>query len=816
MMENPFETAVANLAEDIRNAIELREMLFQRQLDDRFLEEGGTIYYAVDSNVINFWALNTSPGYQSAAARTRVFRGPPGTYPPKSETRVFDIILSHVVNSLAWKERNPLIILPGHDEEARLTHTRLLELLSGQVARAQSIKSELSQIFDKLRSAAPSRRIKVAEGYEDRLHDILYAMDDHKEKLRQFNWLMVNGRLLVAGRVGSHAAWKTLIDAIPGLVPVLSGILPAPDPFAKPGSVEWWEKRLERKMEPEFVEADKVALSTLNRLNLLLDDYHVRVVLITNNTDIIDSAKAYRPFLHGDDNWGRYTFSDLFLRHPKAMLFEADILRPGSTDNSLEEQSGWLDAFLARVTGIETKDLTTFRYQLKDMTTETQLRAWARTALYESPGVHDKLLSEWVTHVDNITLAHVSTSLEAQKNIRFRWGRGDAAQLKIPDEFENQIDALTEGSWTDFFLSAAKLGYEMIGLSAEKARGQKRNVPIIFLRDLPEGEAVLELIYEFNGVIDNETEIRRRLALLGEADGRAARYISAICYALLFAYADKWLVARTLALRAVDIAEGLQTRKWPGDSVSDKVSGREAFYFASVTHRLTARSAKQLEICDCFIAQAHSRLKQDLNNKTKRLSKYPKMTGLRFAAEEVGIQTSRNLFLGHRLKWDSTGLKAHSIQLRKTLKFVASVLDKDCDSEVIRRSTFMNLRTNYFSGLFLLECAGTLKRKDIASLDKFIRNQLSDLKDIDRSEVPWSSLSTVDLQVLIYANSLLPAAGQAGLPPLIDMHRWRKTALTSFLMPYDESRCDKMVQLIQARNAPQKGSESPEQILTPT
>jgi hypothetical protein len=800
MMENSFEIRVTNLAEDIRNAIKLREMLFQRQLDDRFLAEKGTIYYAVDSNVINFWALNTAPGYQSAVARTRVFRGPPGTHPPKSETRVFDIILSHVINSLAWKDRNPLIILPGHDEEARLTHTRLLNLLTGQKARAQSIKSELSQIFEKLRAAKPSRQIKVAEGYENRLHDILYAMNDHNEKLRRFNWLMVHGRLLIAGRVRHHEEWGKLIDAIPRLLPILSGSPPVPDPAARPGSAEWWEKQLEKKMKPEFLEADKVALSTLNRLNLMLDDYNVRVVLITNNTDIIDAAKTYRPFRHIDDSWGRYTFSDLFLRHPKAMLFEADILRPGSTDKSPKDQTGWLDAFLARVTRVETKDLTAFRYQLEDATTETQLRAWARTALYESPEVHDKLLSEWETHVDNIALAHVSTSAEAQQNIRFRWGRGDAAKLEIPDEFEQRIEDLTEGSWTDFFLSATKLGYEMIGLSPEKAKGQKRNVPIIFLRDLPEGEAILELIYKFNGVIDNETEIRRRLAPLGEADTPGARYMSSICYALLFAYADKWLVARTLALRAVDVAEGLQSRKWPRDAYSLGLSGREAYYFASVTHRLTARSARDLDVCDEFVAKARRALKKDREVKANRLSKYPRMTGLRFDAEAVAIETSRNLFTGFGVRWDSTELKPHSIPLRKTAKEAVSVLGNDCKSEMITRATFMNLRTNYFANLFLLECADSLKRKDVAELATFIKDQLADLKDVDKSEAPWSSLSTVDLQLLIYANSLLSADERVELPPQIDMHRSRKAARASFLMPYDESRCDKMVQLMQARS----------------
>ena len=42
-MSDLFEDRVSNLADDIRNAIELREMLFQRQLDYRFLDGSGTI-----------------------------------------------------------------------------------------------------------------------------------------------------------------------------------------------------------------------------------------------------------------------------------------------------------------------------------------------------------------------------------------------------------------------------------------------------------------------------------------------------------------------------------------------------------------------------------------------------------------------------------------------------------------------------------------------------------------------------------------------------------------------------------------------------
>lgn len=59
----------------------------------------------------------------------------------------------------------------------------------------------------------------------------------------------------------------------------------------------------------------------------------------------------------------------------------------------------------------------------------------------------------------------------------------------LPDlsRLEREVEKLTEESWDSFYMTAARSGYEIIGLSLDRVRGQKRNVPILFLGGVPQG-----------------------------------------------------------------------------------------------------------------------------------------------------------------------------------------------------------------------------------------------------------------------------------------------------------------------------------------
>src|SRR4051794_16383457 len=83
-------TAVLHLAADIEEAIRLREMFFQRDIDHAFERAGGSIIYAVDANILN--ALFLSPQGSSAKRvhqALRLFHGPEGSKSSGDEVKIF-------------------------------------------------------------------------------------------------------------------------------------------------------------------------------------------------------------------------------------------------------------------------------------------------------------------------------------------------------------------------------------------------------------------------------------------------------------------------------------------------------------------------------------------------------------------------------------------------------------------------------------------------------------------------------------------------------------------------------------------------------
>jgi hypothetical protein len=318
------------------------------------------------------------------------------------------------------------------------------------------------------------------------------------------------------------------------------------------------------------------------------------------------------------------------------------------------------------------------------------------------------------------------------------------------------------------------------------------------------GEDALDLIYEHDGVILNEREIRQ---LLGQLDGlttRRARYLSSLLYALLFAYADRWSVAYSLARRAVEIAQSNQAEVEEASRPIDNVTGREAYYLACVTRRLTSRERGDLSICQQYLESARKALARDVSRDRDSEEAYPPMTGLRFDAEEVAVATARAMFEGFTQKWKLAGNTSFVDQLRRNMERITQILNPHevCGDERIRRHAFISLRSAYFSSVFLLECAEALLPDDIAGLPAMVAAQLADWRATggigERAEV-----STIDMQTVLYATSLIPAANPPRPPAQIELPISHPSLPgTRFLMTYDQSRRDFMVALAAGCRSP--------------
>jgi hypothetical protein len=782
--------AVGRFAHDLEEAVKLREMLMHRQLDRNFIGAGGRVCYAIDSTILHRYFGDALASH----AELRIFHGPPKSERSPSERRVFDIINTDLVQNLSARDKSfsPLLILPGHIEETRRLHEQLVATLDMNRTNRLNGRKALSSLLTALQDAPATRQRALLDENEGKLHELLYSVDESNEKLARFNDLLASGRLRSTAKLHQDKRWFALMKEDPRLPSILQGDVEAIAVEVGEGTAEWWQRRLD-KMPDRYVEKDKRALATLDRLNRVLRPHDIRVVLFTDNDLIVREGRRYRPFRHEDSDLRQYNFTDLYIRQPKAMLFEPEILRP-SDPQANPSDIGWLDAFLSRVIGTDgTMDLLSFRAHYTSRTLYENLVDIAGNALVDWPQAHVQLHRDWIDHIDTVTLAHVATSSIARSVIRQRLRLTDDGLPNL-STLEHELHGLAETSWDSFYMSAARSGYEMLGLSLDRVRGQKRNVPILFLRNMPQAERLLDLAYEVDGVILHEDRIRDLLDQIEENSSRASRYAAALCYGILFAYADRWFVAKSLAVRAVEIAT--HEASIATAEIDDDVSGREALFLACVTHRLTARARSDLNECDRFLARARAVLASERETEN---SAYPVMTGVRFDGESIAIQTARSLFDAHALNWKIPSDSQLASIARDTILDANSLLNgRICDDDRVRRSTYSNVRTNYIANLFLLECAGALHGADLDLLPDLIAGQLKDWRAMS-SGLYGPDVSYIDMQALLYAGSLLHLRGDprslAKVEAIVDSNRTADT----YLMPYDRSRYECMAKFAKTR-----------------
>lgn len=782
----PSEGAVVRFAGDIERAVKLREILFQRDFDREFISHGGMLCYAFDSNVMHSY-FRSNDGQRPTSP---TFQGPPETLSSESETLVFEIIVSHLVQNLSERDRcnSPAMILPGHVEEFRRLQDSVASALDPKQRDRQSAKDFLNKLLEKVVAAAtPDRQKAIFTENEAMLHKLLYAVDDAVERLNRFNGLLANGKLRGAGKLEMERFWADLIAEDPRIYSLLHGNLDI-SLNVDDGTADWWLLRLD--FAETFKRVDSTALGTLDRLNRCLEPRKVRVVLYTTNDEILEQGMRYAPFRHKDHPWRQFTFSDLYIRHPRALLFDPEIL---AIDEEKSADKGWLRALLSEVSETyEGETLVSHRAHFRDVRRGANFEDLARQALKKAPDIHQRLYANWVGHLENIATAHVSTTEIARENIRQRLAMRED---RLPDleEVSRKMAEDTEKGWENFYLAAARSGYELIGLSEEKIRGQKRNVPALYLREMPEAEAVLDLIYQSDGAIRHEQEIRTAIERIEQRDDRESRYITALLYSLLFAFADRWRVAKLLAMRAVgiggsgDVGEQKQERR---------VTGREAYFLAAVTHRLTARAIGDLDLAGTYLEEARRRMPRADENGS---GKSQPLTGIRFNAERIAIDTARLLFEAWRADWKIGGRPHIVAAARETLSQVRIELTPDniCQIARVRRAANMNLRNNYIANIFLLECSGSLEERDLAGLGDLLAGQIREWREISDDRVRRDP-SVIDTQSLLYAGSLINQASPRGEPRLAVLERKLPTS-PSFLMPYDQSRYTQMATLAQTR-----------------
>jgi hypothetical protein len=274
-----------------------------------------------------------------------------------------------------------------------------------------------------------------------------------------------------------------------------------------------------------------------------------------------------------------------------------------------------------------------------------------------------------------------------------------------------------------------------------------------------------------------------------------------MCYALLFAFADRWVIAKLLARKAIYISRTclLETE----GAEAGRVSGREANYLAAVTHRLTARSPVDLGEATAFLAEARTLWKAEPEPRTAGTGA-PRMTGLRFASEEAAIETARLLFMARDCKWKLEGRNDILASAVEIAGRIGTLLADDCEHGLVRKSSFINLRVNLISCIFILECGNSVQPELLVDLHELAQAQIADIVDVYSAHSSSFNVSPIDFWAIVYAMSFSgrTAADDDRLLLWADeLEDFASLPQESFLMPYDRGRCAEMQALAAHRLA---------------
>ena len=805
--ENP-RSADELFADDIERAIRLRQMFFQREIDHQFESDGGRIIYAVDSNILNMhFQLADQKAPRSFELACRAFEGPTEDRPEARETRLAQVIISYIVSKIGFPypdRLNPILMLPGHSEEAKGRYGALIGKFDKQVDRGRKARMLISEFLQEFHEQQNDEaRRELTEAFEAELHKQLFILSEPHEKFREFNRLLAEPRLLSLRRAGSQRNLRDLKNPVTSL-PIFHDFKSTDEDLRHEGSAAWWDKRLSKDIPIWFVPADKDALSTLDKLNRLLRRHDVRIVLFTLGENIVQLGEKYRPYKHTDSDLGAFSFTDLYLRHPKALLSEPQNFKLHLDGQRRGDISVWLDTFLQEVTGREYETFEDFKKSIRKYANEKRgLMELSRKAISEHPNIHDALYSQWKDYLESATLAPAAMSYEAKDVFASYLEDAGENGMKLVAEFESYIRKLTEDSWDDFFFTTLRSGSDMIGA---KQGYNNRNVPILFLRGMGAAGELLKEISRSDGVIKNEAQVRALLSDLNRDRDDFGGYISSICYAILFAHADRWSITKLIASRAVQVAAKIRQRAGKHNepvTTFGEVTGREAYYLSAVAHRLTARRAGDLDECEKLLSDAVAamELETELDDV---VPDYPQVTGLRFRAEAFAIEIAKLMFRARSQHWILSNDAVLESDVRSLMDRILTELRRPpkCKDEFICAASRLSLRGNIINCVFLLEAANALQDEDGALASSLLEDHLADLDYVFGIDENASKLSVLDIYLTMYAasfnhvvNELLERIDRAYNE--IEARPDRRKSISA--MPYDKKRYELIVNFIDMR-----------------
>lgn len=727
------------LTKYIKAAARLRRELSPFEADKALTADGGTVLYAIDTNIV--WLFldpkRLGPRHDWVGGYTHVFPSDDDHLAEALAAALSRYIL-YQLNTVSAPDGRldvPLLLLDGHDAEVRSTYDRLIvhadehaAIRGGQV---RELKERLAWLTEAPDVGAQVERLRESA---QSIIEWLYLDDSPQSQANRL------GRLLTGGRL---ARLQAGVERIALAVPeerrpaVRAAFSPPRDLLAQMAEIKRrndWEKMLRdyknTERQGQSLRVDAVALARLEGINAMLKPERIRVCLITGDNAMINAAAGYIP--DGNDD----AFTDAYIRHPRAFLAADEVLTPTAQPNPERSASpglvsGWLDTLLAQFTDDQGPDAAALTRLVMERGAPT-LHKRAGKVLEADPRALATLSEQWLAHTSAIRDEHAASSNLAQGEIKRLIGDAAFSDINASlDGLQQELSATSGGTWDTYYRAVVRTGFDLVQAGDHLAgRRRRRNAPAVNFETFSLARSFVREVIAAKGLRAPPTgEIDERLAGIEQQGGG---YAVLLAYAVLFADAGRWHVALLTAKRAIAVANLYEDRNSTlaevlnlSEEVRRRVSGREAYYFAAVAQRLTARSLSDVAKAAHYLERARLSLQRD-----RPRMDAPADSELRFDAEMLANDLTRYLLcrftpklaLERTPSLDAMRERAFELATR------SQSIGDDWARRVVERSALNNLvmidaMTNWSERQDPRLQAGAVRLAEIVSADRASENR---------------------------------------------------------------------------------------------
>lgn len=608
------------LADYLVDAAKLRLDVLPFEEDVEFINGGGRIFYAIDTNIIHLYLEPEKMGPRSdrGGGFSKIFSS------DGKDTSVVlaDAFARFIFKSLAG-EMGSLLLLHGHDDEVRDLCNMLAKKSEEQFSTLENEVESLEEILaDLVHIETEKSQVEYLAIKAPNIVSFLFYEQSPSEELRRISQLLCDKRIMkIPVYVGLSLDKENGSSIDKPLAKALLGPANLQEIIHESSLRSEWLSRLRNSIGSKQLRNNKPfkrdvsALARLEYINSKIGD-DAKVVLITGDRALTDACRSYFPVSERNRS-----FSDSYIRHPRAFLSVPEVLVPGEVIgsptwfNQPELKTSWLDTILAEDTAsIRLNDEKAFRQSLKP---KLEIMLFSESSernkivfnkvdrIYrENPHSLKNITDSWAEHTSSLKNAHIAknekTVHELEKLVSELVSEG--GQFSVT-KLQERISKKNEDTWKVFYRMMAQAGIDLIANDTDENIRLKRFIPLLDFDSSPTADKLIKLFAYKSSLLSKDLpEIYELQEQLSKED--PSGYAKIMVFASLYMLKGYQYVGAKLATGALALAD----RELAKSNGQNGITGREALYFLSVLTRSDTNNEAGIVKATEYLEEAENRL----------------------------------------------------------------------------------------------------------------------------------------------------------------------------------------------------------------